>query len=310
MRKGLGLGAGQALARAVRAAETPVTLKVGGGVIDVTFESGQFALPRSALVAWVNRAAQAVTSYYGQYPVKRARVRVFAEGGQGVSHGTSNGDDGVWTRISVGRETTVADLDDDWMMTHEMVHFGFPSVRRRHHWIEEGIATYVEPIARVQIGNLTPERIWGDMMRDMHQGLPEDGDQGLDNTHTWGRTYWGGAIFCLLADIGIRKNTGNAKGFQDALRAIDRAGGTIEVDWPLEQALDVGDKATDGKTLKDLYEQMATKPVNVDLPGLWKQLGVSRQEGRVVFDRHAPLARAREAITGRSRGVAWLVASG
>jgi hypothetical protein len=142
-----------------------------------------------------------------------------------------------------------------------MVHYAFPSVPRRHHWIEEGTATYVEPIARFQIGNLTAARVWGDMLRDMHQGLPEDGDRGLDNTHTWGRTYWGGALFCLLADIGIRKNTANAKGLEDAWRAINRAGGTIEVDWPLDRALEVGDKATGGKTLMDLYRKMGAQPI-------------------------------------------------
>jgi hypothetical protein len=82
----------------------------------------------------------------------------------------------------------------DWELTHEMVHFSFPSVERRHHWIEEGIATYVEPIGRASIGILTAEQVWGEMRRDMPQGLPEAGDQGLDHTHTWGRTYWGGAF--------------------------------------------------------------------------------------------------------------------
>ena len=49
--------------------------------------------------------------------------------------------------------------------------------------------------------------IWQAMMRDMPKGLPQAGDQGLDNTGTWGRKYWGGAMFCLLADIEIRKAT-------------------------------------------------------------------------------------------------------
>ena len=40
-------------------------------------------------------------------------------------------------------------------------------------------------------------------------GLPEPGDEGLDYTHTWGRTYWGGATFCLLADVRIRRETHN-----------------------------------------------------------------------------------------------------
>jgi hypothetical protein len=238
-RKGLrllGLAAGSALARAAasqtKPAEASAKVKEGGAEIGVSFESDEFDLPRTALLGWVSQSARAVSSYFGRFPVPRARVRIFAGGGSGVSNGTSFGDDGAWCRITVGRQTTAADLNDDWMLTHEMVHFGFPSVARRHHWIEEGTATYVEPIARVQVGNLTAAQVWSDLLRDMHQGLPEQGDDGLDNTHTWGRTYWGGALYCLLADIGIRKNTANAKGLEHALRAINRAGGTIEADWP------------------------------------------------------------------------------
>jgi hypothetical protein len=196
----------------------------------------------------------------------------------------------------VGRHATLEDLYKDWELTHEMVHFSFPSVEDRHHWIEEGIATYVEPIARASIGNLTAEQVWGEMLRDMPQGLPETGDRGLDYTHSWGRTYWGGALFCLMADIDIRKRTRNAKGLQDALRAINRAGGTIEAEWPLEHAFKIGDQATDGGTLMELYGKMASRPVGMDLAHLWDQLGVRRSGETIVLDDRAPWAAIRAGI--------------
>ena len=198
--------------------------------------------------------------------------------------------------MGVGQHVTIDQLHRDWVLTHEMVHFAFPSVSEEHHWMEEGSATYVEPIARALVGNLTPEQVWHDMVRDMHQGLPEPGDGGLDNTHTWGRTYWGGALFCLLADLGIRKATKNALGLQDALRSVNRAGGNIATDWPLEKAFGIGDKATGTTTLMDLYGQMRDKPHDVNLPELWAQLGVRRNGDAVTFDSSAPLASAREAI--------------
>lgn len=40
-------------------------------------------------------------------------------------------------------------------MTHEMVHLAFPSVPDQHHWIEEGLATYVEPIARARASEIS-----------------------------------------------------------------------------------------------------------------------------------------------------------
>ena len=273
-------------------------IEVGGATLDVFIDPGQFELGRAALLDWVTRSAGAVSAYFGRFPVPRARVHIIISQGSRVSSGMSFGDHGARCKISVGRHTTLGDLHSDWELTHEMVHFSFPSVADRHHWIEEGIATYVEPIARASVGILTTEQVWGEMLRDMPQGLPQAGDRGLDHTHTWGRTYWGGAIFCLMADVEIRKRTGNAKGLQDALRAINRAGGTIEADWPLERAFKIGDKATDGSTLMELYDQMASKPVAVDLPHLWAQLGVRAGARGVALDDQAPRSAIRSAICG------------
>jgi hypothetical protein len=169
------------------------------------------------------------------------------------------------------------------------------------HWLEEGIATYVEPIARVQAGQLTPERIWKDMVAEMYDGEPVAGDRGLNRTHTWGRTYWGGALFCLVADVEIRKQTGNARGLQDALRGIVEAGGTIDKDWSAERVLSVGDRATGVAVLEELYAKWSETPVEVDLPDLWRQLGVNVDRGHITFDDSAPLAKIRVGITAVHR---------
>jgi hypothetical protein len=182
------------------------------------------------------------------------------------------------------------------MMTHEMVHLAFPSVPDEHHWIEEGLATYVEPIARVRIGNMRAQNAWADVVRDLPQGLPEPGDRGLDHTPTWGRTYWGGALFCLLADVEIHRRTANANGLEDALRGILRAGGSISADWDLERALETGDRAIGVPVLQELYGQMKAAPHPVDLDQLWKQLGIERRGSTVVFHDDAPLAAVRKAI--------------
>jgi hypothetical protein len=215
-----------------------------------------------------------------------------------VSHGVSLGDGGAHCRISVGVHATLADLHNDWELTHEMIHFSFPSVEDRHHWIEEGIATYVEPIGRFSVGILRAEKVWSEIVRDIPQGLPEASDRGLDHTHTLGRTYWGGALFCLMADVEIRKQTRNSKGLQDALRGINRAVGTIEADWPLDRAFEIGDEAMASSTLMELYEQMASKPVAVDLAHLWAKLGVSPNGQGVTLDDKAPSAAIRSCICG------------
>jgi len=49
--------------------------------------------------------------------------------------------------------------------------------------------------------------------------------------------------------------------------------------------------------LADLYEKMGTKPDAPDLDTLWRDLGISLEDGRVTFDESAPLAPIRRAIT-------------
>jgi len=273
-------------------------LEIGGGTLNIAFAPGKFALPREVLLGWIEKSAKAVSVYFGKFLVAKARVLIVPVPGGDVQNGTTFGYRGAAIRLVVGSDVTEAELDDDWKAVHEMTHLALPEVDDDHLWLAEGIATYVEPIARVQAGDLTAEKIWGDMLRDMHQGLPQPGDQGLDHTPTWGRTYWGGAMFCLLADIDIRKETGNKMGLQQALRGIVQAGGTHERDdWPIGKIFRVGDQATNTTVLSDLYAKMRAAPYAPDLDQLWRELGVSRSDGGVRFDDAAPLASIRQAIT-------------
>ena len=281
-----------------RASEMTSTLIVSGSKLDITVEDRPMSVPQADIVAWVKVAAESVAAYYHRYPVPHLTIHVIPFAGHGVRHGMTWGMHGGLIRIGLGSETTRDELMDDWMMTHEMIHLAFPSVADEHHWIEEGISTYVEPIARIRVSNMKEERMWADLIRDMPKGQPRDGDEGLDHTHTWGRTYWGGALFCFDADVKIRRQTHNKKGLEDALRGILDAGGDITHDWDLEKAFAVGDRATGTTVLIDLYRQMKDHPIEVDLAQRWKELGISWDGSRVNLRDDAPDAAIRRAIAG------------
>ena len=244
-------------------------LALGGAQIEVDVHLAQSDLAVKDVFSWVQRSAQAVADYYGGFPVSHVRVIVTqsSDGGQSI-HGTTWGDvEGVQglTRIRIGRNVTESDLADDWTMTHELVHMALTSLPDENHWLEEGLATYVEPLARAQARQLSVAEVWKEMLDGMGKGGPAAGDRGLDQTHTWGRTYWGGALFSLVADAEIRKATANHKSLQDALRAIVEAGATIDTERPLSTVLRIGDQATGTTVLEDLYASWKAKPVTVDL---------------------------------------------
>jgi hypothetical protein len=278
--------------------QLPATpIEVGGGTLTVAFGPGELELPHAVVLGWVARCVRAVAGYYGALPDPKARLLIVPIGGSGIRGGTTYGYRGAASRILMGRDTTAGQLERDWVLVHEFVHHGFPTVSDQHHWMEEGLATYVEPVARAQAGELSVQKVWGDLVEGLPKGWPQAGDEGLDRTHTWGRTYWGGALFYLLADIEIRRRTDNRRGLQDALRAIVAAGGNVGRTWPVERVLSTADAGTGTHVLTELYEQMKDTPVKVDLPALWRQLGVSMQGEMVNFDESAPLSTIRRAIT-------------
>ncbi len=273
------------------------TLLMGGSKIDVTIESGEMKVSQAELMQWVKSAAEAVATYYGRYPVPHVRIQIIPVDGSGIRHGQTFGYEGGLIKIRVGAQTPTAELGNDWMLTHEMVHLSFPSMADEHHWIEEGIAVYVEPIARIQAKQMNAEQMWADLVRDMPKGQPQTDDKGMDHTHTWGRTYWGGALFCFVADVEIRKQTHNQKGLQDALRGVLNAGGDITHDWELSEAFRIGDRATGTTVLSDLYTKWKNQAVKVDLASMWRDLGIAAEGKSVRVAEDAPLAAVRRGIT-------------
>jgi hypothetical protein len=271
---------------------------VSGATLHVAFAPGDMALSHDKLLAWVERSARAVATYYGRFPCPSAKVLIVPTDGRKVRTGQAFGYRGAAVRVVVGRDVDETSLEGDWIMVHEMVHLALPDFDERYNWLAEGLAVYIEPIARAQIGNMTDEAVWSQFVRDMPKGLPEPGDKGLDNTDTWASTYWGGAIFCLMADVAIRRETNNRFGLQDAMRGVLVAGGNHEVDWPIARVLAVADKTVGVGVLTKLYDDMRAKPVRADLDALWKELGiVATPSGGVRFVDTAPLAQARQAIT-------------
>jgi hypothetical protein len=227
--------------------------------------------------------------------VPQAELLLLPVAGAGVRNGVSFGEPSPWLRVRIGRDTTAAQLREDWVLAHEMVHLAVPQLPRAQRWLHEGIATYVESLARGRAGLLWPARVWGAWSRSMPLGQPAAGDQGLDRTPTWARTYWGGAMFCLLADVRLRQRGTLERGLQQALQGVLAAGGDYRVAWPVTRLLATADATLGSQTtLMELYREMNDSPQPADLDGLWRDLGV---DGETLND-DAPLAPLRRAILG------------
>lgn len=272
------------------------TLKMKGATFEIGFAPGKMNLTNKQILNWLENSAHIVTKYYDRFPVKNVKILIVPNNGQGIQGGQTFGYRGAAIRLFVGKNSSEVHLKRDWVAIHEMIHLALPQVKLKHYWLAEGLAVYVESIARVQAGQLNEQQIWADFMRDMPKGLPGEYDKGLDYTPTWGRRYWGGAMFCLLADIEIRKQTNNKKGLQHALKAIISNGGNYEKHWPIEKILTTADQATGTNVLSSLYKKMHNAPTKPDLDALWSKLGISKSKDKIIIDDNAPLSPIRKAI--------------
>lgn len=271
-------------------------IKVGQGTLDVHVQHSPHRLELAEYRAWAERSAQTVSAYFGEFPVPQLDVKIMTRGNGGLGWGQHW--DGKRIQVWAGGSTTGADLKQDWVMIHEMLHAGFPDLDGRHRWMQEGLSTYLEPIVRAQAGDLPATEVWAKLHRNLHFGLPKVGDRGLDNTPTWGRVYWGGTLYWLLVDVEIRSRTNNAKSLRDAILAIHKQGGDGRVTWSTAHVVDIADRGCGVDSASEIYASMATSPGNVDLEQLWRDLGVTKNgEREVVLDEAAPLAHIRRAIT-------------
>jgi hypothetical protein len=274
-------------------------IEVSGSTLCVSVDAALLQR-QQVLRAWIERSAHIVADYYGRFPAPMVVVTLQGMDGAAVGGGRTSGEAGsLLIRLRVGREATAETLESDWVLVHEMVHLALPELGPAHDWLAEGLATYVEGVARAQAGNRRIADVWAEDRHSMSMGLPREGEGGMDQTPTWARTYWGGAVYCLQADVAIREQTTNRVGLQTALRAILDESGGYGFKRDIGDVLRMGDAATGTHVLYGLYQQIRITPQVPDLDLLFTLLGVPEDPNNQPFDDHAPLAAIRIAITAK-----------
>ena len=274
----MSLGAGLAAANA----EDPK------GEIDLVILDGPLKASVDEIADWVRATALANAELWRGFPVARSSVVIIPVPGRAnVPFGRVISTGGIMIRVMVGAEIAARDLYDEWVLVHEFIHLGTPYVRDTGVWLNEGLATYLEPIVRYRAGWRSEESVWDEWTLWMGRGL-EPMREGLRK----GNPYWGGALYWLMADVELRRLTGGRMGVEDCLRLIFAQSGDITVTAKTFDILAVAEREAPEPVLTRLAEKhLAGAPV--DLFALLEELGVRRSWGRVVFDDDAPLTEVR-----------------
>lgn len=302
--------AGQALAQSSRryqnagavyralATQDGEDFRAGDATIRLVFADGAPGLNKDQLRRWVGQGAEAIQAYFGTFPAKQYGLLVVAQPGRRIGSATSWGHNGAVVRINVGTEVTQTQFDNDWVMTHEMMHSALPFLPYRALWVQEGAATYLEPIARALAGHGPSDAVWKQALDGMPKGLASPSEGGMDGTTRWGRLYWGGATFWLNAEMAIYRATDGAKSLRGALSAIaPHFGGNGTFSQP-EAVMDVGDGHLGQAILRPLYDSYSGEHVDPQLRQRFADLGVAMgPDEELRYDDRAALAQLRRNIT-------------
>lgn len=274
--------------------------QLGEAQLEVTRLDGALDRSFDEIDEWVRKSAHAVSDFYGVFPVKRASVSLLPiPARDAVVFGKVLPESEPGIAVLLGQHVTRQSLYQDWILVHELFHLGFPSFFQEGKWLDEGLATYYEPIIRVRAGLYTERELWSEWLDDMPQGLPAFTRDGLERARDFRGIYWGGALACLVADVEARKRKLDA-GLEVGLRALRDAGGNACEVWTLAEVVSKVDQALGAPTLEPVVKQHAARGSAFDLPGLFAALGVARDAaGVVTFSDAAPLARVRRALTAK-----------
>ena len=272
-------------------------LDAQGTSLSMALLDAPLALGADRMARWIETAFGAVSAFYGMPPDTEVLVVIAPiEKERGVKFGRLLPESAPAIVLLVGEKTTERDLRDDWMLTHELFHVGTPSYGAKSGWFDEGLATYFEPLIRARAGLYAEKAVWEEFASEMRRGLDVLSKRGLANGVSRDDIYWGGGLFCLLADVEARRRTRGARGLEDGLRAVLRAGGNSSVVWSLPETLEAMDQGIGAPVLGELSKRHVERGAPVDFERLLRELGVIVTKSGVRFDDAAPLAAVRRAI--------------
>jgi hypothetical protein len=255
------------------------------------------ALSPEIMTAWVDAVAQSNRRFWGRSPARHGLAILIPSPRGGVPFGRVLSLGGSVVTVLVGKGATARDLYDDWVLVHEFLHLGSPMMRDSGPWLNEGIATFYEPVLRARAGWKSEDEVWREWISQMPRGIPAMTDVGLSNAGRGG-IYWGGAVFVLMAEMELLQVSHGKYGFSDCLRQVLADGGDATTKWwPTARLLQSCDKAVGGDVLSQLAQRHMAKGSAMSLDEIWQKLGVTLSEdGKITYDDSAELAWLRPLI--------------
>ena len=230
-----------------------------GGSVDVYVFPGNRRATDESIAAWAKQSGLSLDHIFGHFPMKHAAIFVVPmAGADSVGYGVMVPTGGGTIAVLLGEDTDDRSLlVDDWVLVHEMFHLGVPSFRHGETWLNEGLATYYEPLARTRAGFISADSYWKTLAKDMPRGVRSDVP--LPEAHDFQRIYWGGAFLSMWADVEIRRRTNGKYSLDDGLRALLADGGDAMTVYSISMIGHIVDQAVTVPVFSELMAKATQK---------------------------------------------------
>jgi hypothetical protein len=262
-------------------------LAVGGARLRVALLHGSPAVEWDLVRQWLTRAAGAVTTLYGRFPVETAQIIVVpgARGDEPVPWAFVLRGGMPSVHFFINQRRPLAEFLTDWTAVHELSHLLLPYVRPEDAWLSEGAASYFQNVLRARSGMITPADAWQRMHSGFRRGMRSmpgvtlaDATERMYRDGAFMRVYWHGAATLLLADQRLRARTQGRESLDTALSRLQQCCLAPDQGWQAGTLFARLDALTGSSVFSELLaEQNASR--FPDLSEAYALLGLRLSDG-------------------------------
>ena len=271
----------------------PIELSTPGARLElVLIDNPQPAL-RDALTRWIERAARAITTVYGVFPVPNLQVIVTP---------TPRGNKPVpWAYVARGGGSAVhlfvrpnfpeGEFMRDWTVVHEMSHLFLPYMQWGDAWLVEGLPTYYQNVAMARGGLIPEEEAWRRMIRGFEDGeavgaryTVYQASERIGRRGIYRRVYWGGAAYILAVDLHLRQSSGGSYSLDDVLQEMHRCCLGTNYRWRGEDVVARLDEAVRSRVFAETFEEQIKSRPFPDYRDSFDALGIGTLGGHPIFE--------------------------
>ena len=282
-------------------------IDVPGAVLRVALLEGSPPVEPDFVRQWLTRAASAVTTLYGKFPVPHAQLIVVP--------GTRGNEPVPWAYVLRGgspsahffinQRRPLEEFLTDWTAVHELSHMLLPYIRFEDAWLSEGTASYYQNVLRARAGMITVPDAWQRMHSGFRRGQKSmpgislaDATERMFRDGAFMRVYWQGAAIMLMADQRLRSRTAGKQSLDTALAQLRDCCLSPDTAWQARELLEKLDELTGTTIFGELYERQVGSPDFPDLSEVYRLFGLqTRNEGVIVeLQPDAPEVAFRDAI--------------